>query len=376
MKYFTFLLCFLFFSASVYSSPDFKAVDKHALNAPRNISKDISKLTEYLVHDYKTDLEKVRSFYIWIAHNIAYDDSAYSNNRKRINRSNVDILDRRQAVCFGYTTLFKEMCERSKISCFIVNGYAKNQTTGAVDLTSANHAWNAVLIDSTWQLMDITWGSGNDQEELEKYFLTAPDQLIYSHLPADPMWQLINCPIQPGVFRKADGFITAMLKDTSVCFSFQDSINAYLNLPPFEQNIKSSITAYHFNPVTENKEELGHTYMDYVSILSNRVEALEMTDSIEAIKAIHLQIIATCAEANQLIDLYDHQKENLAYSHFNYAIALSKDLPGHQEPQLVLDDMLLHFETAKGMLEGLPRNFVIENALGQIGEYVEWVRTY
>jgi len=291
MKYFTFLIC-LFFSTSVFSSPDFKAVDRHALKAPRNISKDISKLTTYLIHDYESELEKVRSFYIWIAHNITYDESAYNNNRKRINRSNVDILDRKQAVCFGYTTLFKEMCERSDIPCVIVNGYAKNQISGAVDLTSANHAWNAVRIDSTWHLMDITWGSGNDQEEVEHYFLTNPENMIYSHLPANPMWQLLDCPIQPGIFKKADGFITAILRDTATCFNFRDSINSFFKLPLFERKIKSSISAYHFNPVTENKEELGHTYMDYVGLLSDRVEASEMTDSIDRIKGIHLEIIA------------------------------------------------------------------------------------
>ena len=197
------LICVLIFLInSLALAQDFRKVDKHAIKAPKNISKNIQKLTSYLSDDYATDLEKVRSFYIWISHNIDYDQSAYKKGRRRVNKSNSDILDRRQAVCFGYSSLFHEMCKLAKIESEIVYGYPKNPETGIVDLTTTSHAWNAVLIDNTWHLLDITWGSGNNREKLEDYFLVSPEKMITSHLPADPMWQLLERPIPPGIFRK------------------------------------------------------------------------------------------------------------------------------------------------------------------------------
>lgn len=376
MNWKIYALLFGMFLPTLSAAQDYALVDRHAQKAPRNISKKLPVLSTYLANNYSTDLEKVRSFYSWIVHNISYDKSAYKDNRRRINRSNADVLDRRQAVCFGYTMLFKEMCDRVNIPCEVVFGYVKNQRTGIADLSSANHAWNAVQIDGKWHLVDLTWGSGNKQEQLEQFFLTPPEEMIFTHLPADPMWQLLDCPIKPGIFRKAKGYIQADLKSSVKCFEFRDSIAAFLSLSIPEKRIKSAKDNYLFNPIQENKEELGHTYMDYVSTLSERAEALELTDSTEAIKAIHLQIIEVAKEAEKYIELYDHQKENLAYSHINYAIALSKEISDLEDRQGTLEEMLQHFEKAKTMLAQLPKNVLLENALQQIEGYIEWVRTY
>jgi cell fate (sporulation/competence/biofilm development) regulator YmcA (YheA/YmcA/DUF963 family) len=374
LKFFIFLV--FFFSTSFGSAQSFSKIDQRAIKVPRKISKDLSTLTDFLIHDYTTDLEKVRSFYTWIAYHIKYDNTAYTRDRKRINRSNADVLDRGQAVCFGYATLFKSMCEIANIPCEIVYGYPKNQINNVVDLSTANHVWNAVLVDEKWRLLDITWGSGNDKAQFEHYFLTPADKMIYSHLPADPMWQLLDCPVSPRTFQKGESYINAHLLSVEKCFNYRDSINALLQLPSLERNLKEAFNSYQFNPIVENKKELGHSYMDIVSTLNNRAEQLELTDSIDAIKAVHLQIIATCKIAEKYIELYDHQKENLAYSHFNYGVALSKEIKNKKDPKLVLEEMLYHFRIAKEMMEQLPKNILLENGLLQITAYIDWVQEY
>lgn len=86
--------------------------------------------------------------------------------------------------------------------------------------------WNAVHLDGQWRLVDVFWAStcvigkkstewklldidgkivtdedydeseGETQHRVnEFYFLTDPDQLIYTHFPTDPQWQLIEKPI-------------------------------------------------------------------------------------------------------------------------------------------------------------------------------------
>lgn len=376
MKWSFYIALPLFFICSLASAQRFSKVDRHALKAPKKISKNIHKLTQYLTEDYTTDLEKVRSIYIWITHNIKYDQSAYKKNRRRVNKSNADVLDRRQAVCFGYSTLFNEMCSITDIKSEIVYGYPKNVETGFVDMTTTSHAWNAVLIDSTWHLLDITWASGNNRAGLENYFLVSPEKMIASHLPADPMWQLLNSPVPGGIFRKDKNYIIAFLKSGAPSFNFKDSIQCYLKLPPIQKRLKTTKNMCLFNPVKENEEELGHTYLDYVSILLDRADALEQTDSLAAIKATHLEIIATCEMAERYVDLYDHQKENLAYAHMNYAIALSKSITEAQDQGECLKTMSEHFEKAKAILLTLPSNILLENALIRLDDYIKWVEEY
>ncbi len=371
-----FILLLLLPSTILSFGQNFSKIDRYAIKAPRNISKDITTLTKYLEKDYSLDLEKVRSFYTWIAHNISYDNAAYKKGSRRINQSNADVLDRRKAVCFGYSTLFKEMCSLANIPCEVVYGYPKNQETGIANLTSTSHAWNAVFVNGVWNLLDITWGSGNNRAQFEYYFLKSGEEMIYSHLPADPMWQLLHCPISPSIFRKSDGFIKSSIVDTLVRFNYIDSINNYIHLPASEKKLMTTYNSYFFNPVVENKEELGHTYMDQVNTLNDQVESLELTDSIEAIQKMHLRIIALCQKAERYIDLYDHQKENLAYSHLNYGIALSKTIQSQNDPAPILKKMQFHFEKAKNILVGLPNNFVLEHAILQIETYMEWIRSY
>jgi len=160
------------------------------------------KLTNYLINPVENDLEKVTSIYQWVILNIRYDRKAYKNGNKRINRSNADILARKEAICWGYSTLFKAMCETAKIPCEIISGYSKPSLDAIPSLKSPNHAWNSVKIDSSWYLLDATWdsdlrGSVGDFEQKfgHDYFLTPPKYFIVNHLPADPDWQLLACPI-------------------------------------------------------------------------------------------------------------------------------------------------------------------------------------
>ena len=55
------------------------------------------------------------------------------------------------------------------------------------------HAWNAVYLRGGWRLVDCTWGAGQVNPETQVYekvanehfFLTDPDELIYTHFPYD-----------------------------------------------------------------------------------------------------------------------------------------------------------------------------------------------
>ena len=78
------------------------------------------------------------------------------------------------------------------------------------------HAWNAVYFLGGWRLLDCTWGAGQvnpETKEYEKlanehYFLTDPDELIFTHFPYDEAeasyekWQLLKQPISLNIFNQ------------------------------------------------------------------------------------------------------------------------------------------------------------------------------
>lgn len=360
---------------------DFKAIDKHALKTPKSIEKDLPKLVGYLSQKTSNDFEKVRSFYTWLANKIDYDNAAVKPGAKRINHSNQDVLNRKKAVCQGYSNLFKEMCRLSKIPCEVVPGYPKTPLDTPPDLNKANHTWNVVLLEEKWYLLDVTWGAGNDNNFLEEYFLTTPKTFVLDHLPNDPMWQLLDCPISAEDFKKNGETLLKQIQNQETCFNFQDSIQQLMSLPLSEKKLKNAINAYRFNPVEENKKYLGSMYTDFANYLSDQSYELELQDSVKAVLELQLEIIETYQKASEYVELYPHQKENLAYTHFNYAVALSRGLPDleskNDKPAIVvcLNEMLHHFKAGKTLLSEVPSNPLSENGLIQFDEYINYVQS-
>ena len=373
-----FLLSVLFLLTSSVFAQNFKAIDKHAIKAPKALSTDLPQLIDYLSETSTNDLEKVRSFYSWIIHNIKYDNKAYKGGNKRINHSNQDVLNRRKAVCYGYSDLFKEMCSISKIPCVVISGHPKMPRDAVPNLQSANHAWNAVRIEGQWYLLDATWGAGAQKHFKEAYFLTPPKLFILDHLPNDPMWQLLDCPISPEDFQKSENSITALVSSLDSCFHYQDSIAAFMTLSIPKQRIKTAQNSFLYLPNAENKKMLGSAYMDYNSFLTDRSSQLEQTDSLDAILTIQLEMIETCEKASNYMELFDTQKENLAYTHFNYGVGLYQQSLLWEPPKTkdlvnAYRTMLYHFNKAIDILNPLPANFLSQNAKRQLEEYIVFV---
>ena len=86
---------------------------------------------------------------------------------------------------------------------FQLEGFAKGYgyRVGS-DFEGANHAWNAVELDGEWCFLDCTWGAGRPNEQNvfirefeDYYFLTPPEELVYTHFPGDPAQQHLESPV-------------------------------------------------------------------------------------------------------------------------------------------------------------------------------------
>lgn len=378
MKY-LFILFFLLLSS--FNSWSQKTIDsillQHIQTVPLTLETDLEGLTKYLVRPVLKKEEKLRSIYLWIIHNIQYDTSAVDN--KRINRNNQDILKRKKAICWGYSTLLKAMCETAGIPVVIISGYVKTSLNQTPFLKYPTHAWNAVQIEDHWHLLDATWDSGllyssSDFYEKfgEKYYCTSPTKFITNHLSASPKWQLLDCPISIETFQlSTDSLLTTI--ESSNCSTVSDSITTYAGSTYYDQLMLKAIETYQFNPTEENRRELGHTQIEYQEYLSDLAEVLQANQNIDSLLLVQLQMIELCEVANELTNLFDTQLENCAYNYFNYAVALSQvSLTSANEEQMTRK-MLFYFQQASQQLENLPQNIFTEQAIKQSKSYSDYL---
>lgn len=220
-----FLLIFTIITTSAWSqkSVDFSHIDWKVLSIEAAAP---DTLAHWLTSPYKTDLEKTRAIFRWITENIAYrakgpyrgpfkpvkylkpDVEDTATKLKTLDERVAEIvLTRKLAVCDGYARLFKTLCEYAGLKSEIITGFARTGYERAGNFKS-NHRWNAVMIDSTWHLLDVTWASGHSTYSSDDfikrfndhYFLTAPQDFIRDHYPENISWTLLTEPPVPKEF--------------------------------------------------------------------------------------------------------------------------------------------------------------------------------
>ena len=172
--------------------------DKIVFNKYAN---NLVPLVNKLTKTARNDREKVEKLFRWVAKNIKYDDYAY-NYGKYGDNSALGVYKSRKAVCEGFSNLLKTLCDIADIEARTIHGYSKGYSyQPGQKFTRTTHAWNAIKIDNQWKLFDVTWAEGNGKMVKGKlvsskhfnnyWFDVPPKQFIFTHLPKDPVWQLI-----------------------------------------------------------------------------------------------------------------------------------------------------------------------------------------
>jgi transglutaminase/protease-like cytokinesis protein 3 len=225
----------------------YKSIDEHALRAPSGAERSIESLAQYLAKP-ANNREKARAIYRWVTDRIAYDLPSFLA-RKMGDNSPEGVLKSRLAVCHGYASLFQALCQSAGIESVVVTGRVKT-VEFLDDPQLANHAWNAVKLDGQWQLVDPTWAAGaimNGQyvkNFKDYYFLVPAEQLIFTHFPADPKWQLLAEPLTEKAFNDQPRVSPQLF-----CMGITlDSIRKTIQQKDFHEIVKAS--DHPGNPVT------------------------------------------------------------------------------------------------------------------------------
>jgi len=142
-------------------------------------------------------------------------------------------LKTRKGICENYAALFNDVCLKTGIKSFVIEGYTKQN--GFADYIP--HAWCAALIDSSWFMFDPTWGSGyiSNGKFVRKinndYFKVNPSALIKSHMPFDFLWQFLNYPVTNQEFYESK----TQQNKSKPFFNYHDSIHVYEKQNHIEQ---------------------------------------------------------------------------------------------------------------------------------------------
>ncbi len=233
----TILICLLIFQQSVFSI-DFKKIEEHVANTPHSSTKSTEALSKYLTSAFEQEDEKFAAIYFWVGKNIRYDVNQKNQNRKYFSTKEIvnEVMKHRKGVCQHYSELFHELSRLAGLKSYVVSGYGKEYEK----VMNLAHVWNVIEIDSTWYLVDVTWGAGylyrgqykNDFKL--KYFMVEPAVFIVDHIPFDPMWQLLSFPIKYDEF----DFGTTN-NNVQKRFYYKDTIKIYVKLPVIEQKINT-----------------------------------------------------------------------------------------------------------------------------------------
>lgn len=202
-------LIFIFFFGFIHLAHSQKTNDDfvNMVEGMNNYTED--DLIAFIIDQDYNDFEIARFFYFWIAVNIQYDDELASLRKwKTEDRDKVhpiNVLKSRKAICEGYAQLYKYLLEQVDLEVEVISGHAKRGYTDKNDTSLlALHAWNAVMLNEKWKLVDVTWGNNllSSRENFDYWFDVTPDVFIVDHFPLDRKWQLLDNPMLIDEFAK------------------------------------------------------------------------------------------------------------------------------------------------------------------------------
>ncbi len=194
-------------------SQEYQRVDDIINTYPDSFS-SLNKFAEKISADFTDDIDKTRAIFTWMALHIKYDLKLYNSIKEnntvafsytseedkllKLQKFRYDLANKtlktKKGVCENYTALFQTLCELMNIKCMAITGSSKTHPEDIGKLPKASdHVWNAVKIENSWRLVDVTWAAGHVNNQTGKfvpvfndsYFFTNPEVFFLNHFPDD-----------------------------------------------------------------------------------------------------------------------------------------------------------------------------------------------
>lgn len=149
---------FRFFAVAQYEVQNIAKEDVRDLAPSRGIESDhpeIIQLAQEITRGKKSDREKAKAIYMYVARTMNYDMEKFGKNTFAWDDSALKALRTRQGVCQDYVFLTLALLRSIDIESRFIEGEADGQ----------RHAWVEAKLNGRWVSMDPTWGSGYITED-------------------------------------------------------------------------------------------------------------------------------------------------------------------------------------------------------------------
>ena len=294
-----FLALFMLSPFCFSQTPEESAKIVCPVSIPKSETASVNSIAAYINKHHTTEREKITAIYCWLGHNIAYDvakavalshSTTEDYDKEKAIRHTLKV---RKGVCQDYAELMEALCEQCGIRAYSIYGVVRRQ-----EEIGEAHAWIIAWIDQQWRIYDPTWGAGYVNDDVftqrfnDEFYDISPQNAIKSHLPLDPMWQLLSHPITVESFYRADFQGNTAIQP----FHFSDTIAL------FER--QDSVTqAYNVIRRVEANGVYNQATVDYINYLNNIIE----NDKVNSFNAGVLAFNNAVATLNDYFNYYNRQ---------------------------------------------------------------------
>ncbi len=250
---------FLGCASTTTAQNNFSKVDAHARQVDFPAKQNVAQLAAELTTGLTTETEKARAIFVWITANIRYDvkllmaDDVEVEEVKSKQRP-TEVLRSKRAICEGYANLFTEICQAAGLKSLVATGLTK---TRSGRIPRIGHAWNLVRVEGDWKLIDATWGAGSLDDDKkyvaafdDAYFFSEPRAFGQNHLPNDPLFQLLEQPMDLAAFKSAASGRTTTPPAAGVWTipQVKDSLDLFVGLDSAAARLNAALRTLRFDP--------------------------------------------------------------------------------------------------------------------------------
>jgi hypothetical protein len=264
-------------------------LDQYAQHLPETQAATLEKLAASLASQARTDDDKARLIFSWLAYHITYDATLSDSDTTHYYRRCIPsyVLQHRKAICQGYADLFTELATRLKLPAHTITGHGHTSSDTGNLLDVANgHSWNAYRLAGTWHFADATWAAGGTligtnefkQQFAPFWFDTPPAQLIFTHLPDSAAWQLLPILVTPTLFQNwpyVEPTWFQLVSGESMRKALATSLNPASSFPIIQAN------THHVTliQIPKSGKLVANQPVKFVFSVPNGVEMFVVTDS-------------------------------------------------------------------------------------------------
>ncbi len=265
-------------------------IDNKVLNYPE--FKSQKEVAIRITNDFTQKEDKIRALYIWMAENFTYHENKtlfripknivyYSDHGLKYQVQKMEkeraekMFQNKNGVCHDFSLLFNELCLLLNIETKIITGVSKKDIKTTLNYPIyKNHSWNAVKINDTWKLLDVTWGNIflkskviDYKDYVNYYFLSNPHDFIKDHFPEESNWQLLQNPVStkqfyasPIIYPNYKNFKIQLPKNTSGILSMMPNRKVFFDLKLLNKKTKISYKINNSQQLRPLKKRKGKYY--------------------------------------------------------------------------------------------------------------------